>query len=61
MNAYLIAAKANAWEVNQHVGRAIEADRYEREADASGCGAGAVGGEGAQRRPHLLKGLFSAA
>lgn len=61
MNAYLIAAKANAWEVNQHVGRAIAADQSERESEALGCGAGSILGEHGMRRPRLLKGLFRAA
>lgn len=40
MNAYLIAAKANAWEVSQHVGYAIEANQPEYLTDAQGRGAG---------------------
>ena len=40
MNAYLIAAKANAWEVDQHVGHAIVANQPEYEVDALGRGAG---------------------
>lgn len=40
MNAYLIAGKANAWEVNQYVGRAIEAHQPEYITDAQGRGAG---------------------
>lgn len=40
MNAYLIAAKANAWEVNQHVGRAIDATQPEYMIEANGRGIG---------------------
>ncbi len=38
MNAYLIAAKANAWEIDQHVGRAIEANQPEYMIEAVGRG-----------------------
>lgn len=55
MNAYLIVAKANAWEVDQHVGRAIEAGQPEREIEASGCGAGAATVEGRTRFRRMLK------
>ncbi len=40
MNAYLIAAKANAWEVNQHVGRALEAKQPGYMVEAIGRGEG---------------------
>ena len=64
MNAYLIAAKANAWEVDQHVGHAIVANQPEYEVDALGRGAGCnLRTREAQimRRPHLLKSIFRAA
>ena len=54
MNAYLIAAKANAWEVNQQVGRAIEAAQPEREVEAQGCGAGSAAEGKAMRRGRLF-------
>ncbi len=40
MNAYLIAAKANAFELDQHVGRAIDASQPEHMVEAFGCGEG---------------------
>ena len=40
MNAYLIAAKANAWEIGQHVGRAIDAGQPAYVMEAVGHGAG---------------------
>lgn len=40
MNADMIAAKANAWEVDQHVGRAVDAKQPEREREAQGVGEG---------------------
>ena len=63
MNAYLIAAKANAWEVDQHVGHAIVARQPEYEVDALGRGAGTDLKAKARimRRPSLLKGFFRAA
>ena len=63
MNAYLIAAKANAWEVDQHVGRAIEANQPEYEVEALGRGAGCElqAKSKIMRRAHLLKSLFRAA
>lgn len=61
MNAYLIAAKANAWEVDQHVGRAIDASQPEYELEAKGVGAGRREDESTMRRVHWLKGLFAAA
>lgn len=63
MNAYLIAAKANAWEVNQHVGHAIEANQPEYEVEALGRGAGCdlIAKARMMRRPSLLKDLFRAA
>ena len=38
MNAYLIAAKANAWEIDQHVARAIEENQPEYMIEAVGRG-----------------------
>lgn len=61
MNAYLIAAKANAWEVDQHVGRAVDAEDAERELDAVGVGAGSSDDGQTMRRIHWLKDLFHAA
>lgn len=63
MNAYLIAAKANAWEVDQHVGRAIEANQPEYQIDALGRGAGCDLKAKAQimRRSSLLRSFFKAA
>lgn len=63
MNAYLIAAKANAWEVDQHVGRAIEANQPEYRIDALGRGAGCDLKAKAKimSRPSLFKGFFRAA
>lgn len=63
MNAYLIAAKANAWEVDQHVGRAIEANQPEYRIDALGRGAGCDLKAKAKmmHRPSLLKSFFNAA
>ena len=40
MNAYLIAAKANAWEIGQHVGRAIDAGQPAYVMEAVGHGEG---------------------
>lgn len=40
MNAYLIAAKANAWEVEQHVSRAIDADQPAYRIEEIGRGTG---------------------
>lgn len=40
MNAYLIAAKANAWEIDQHVGRAVDAEQPEYIFEAMGHGEG---------------------
>ena len=61
MNAYLIAAKANAWEVDQHVGRAIDAKDAEHELDAVGVGAGSREDGQTMRRIHWLKDLLRAA
>lgn len=40
MNAYLIAAKANAFELDQHVGRALDANQPDYIVEAIGCGEG---------------------
>lgn len=63
MNANLIAAKANAWEVDQHVGRAIEANLPEYQVDALGRGAGCDLKVKAKimSRPRFFKSLFRAA
>ncbi len=63
MNANLIVAKANAWEVNQHVGRAIEANLPDYQVEALGRGAGCDLKAKAQimSRPSLLKSFFHAA
>lgn len=60
MNAYLIAAKANAWEVSQHVGYAIEANQPEYLTDAQGRGAGCDlrMKRKIMARPHLLKDIL---
>lgn len=60
MNAYLIAAKANAWEVSQHVGYAIEAHQPEYLTDAQGRGAGCDlrAKRKIMARPHLLKDIL---
>lgn len=63
MNANLIAAKANAWEINQHVGRAIEANLPDYQVEALGRGAGCDLKAKARimSRPSLLRSLFRAA
>lgn len=38
MNAYLIAAKANAWELDQQVGRALEANLPDHKIESIGRG-----------------------
>ena len=60
MNAHLIAAKANAWEVSQHVGYAIEANQPEYLTDAQGRGAGCDlrMKRKIMTRPHLLKDIL---
>lgn len=60
MNAYLIAAKANAWEINQHVGRAVDAHQPDYLVEASGCGEGFCrqGREDALGRHKGLRGIF---
>lgn len=60
MNAYFIAAKANAWEVSQQVGHAIEAHQPEYLTDAQGRGAGCDmrTKRKVMTRPCLLKDLF---
>lgn len=60
MNAYLIAAKAMAFEVDQHVGRAVDARQSERETEALGFGAGSVNHDKALRRARLFS-MFRAA
>ncbi|NGM16932.1 hypothetical protein [Xiamenia xianingshaonis] len=40
MNAYLIAAKANAYEISTHVGHALDARQSAYEMEALGRGAG---------------------
>ena len=60
VNAYLIAAKANAWEVDQQVGRAIEADQPERVTEALGCGAGSAAEGKGSRRARLFRFLRAA-
>ena len=61
MNAYFIAAKANAWEINQHVGRGVEADQPEYKTEAIGHGAGCWHEDSneASRNHKLFKGFFS--
>lgn len=60
MNAYFIAAKAQAWEVSQQVGHAIEAHQPEYLTDAQGRGAGCDlrTKRKVMTRPNLLKDLF---
>lgn len=62
MNAYLIAAKANAWEINQHVGRGVEAHQPEYMTEAIGQGAGiySEGADSASKIRGFFKGFFSA-
>lgn len=62
MNAYLIAAKANAWEINQHVGRGVEADQPEYMIEAIGQGAGSYheDGDKSLKSHGFFKGFFSA-
>lgn len=61
MNAYLIAAKANAWEIDQHIGRAVEANQPDYMIEAIGCGEGSnpEDRERMIRRDKFLGGLFS--
>ncbi len=60
MNAYLIAAKANAWELDQHVGRAIDANQPNYIIEALGHGVGCYHKDREKMlRPHKgLKSLF---
>lgn len=60
MNAYLIAAKANAWELNQCVGRAIEANQpgYQIEAIGRGEGCCQEDREKMVQAHRMFKGLF---
>ena len=62
MNAYLIAAKANAWELNQHVGRALEANQPGHKIEALGRGEGFFHEDRAKmlRSHRLFGGLFNA-
>lgn len=62
MNAYFIAAQANAWEVSQQVGRAIEARQPEYLTDAQGRGAGCDlrTKRKVMTRPRVFKDLFRA-
>lgn len=61
MNAYLIAAKANAWELNQHVGRAIDAQQPGYMIEANGRGEGFYPEDRQKMLWHHkgLKGFFS--
>lgn len=61
MNAYLIAAKANAWEIDQHVGGAIEANQPDYLIEAIGRGEGSNPEEREKTLGHdkFLGGLFS--
>ncbi len=61
MNAYLIAAKANAWEINQHVGQTIEANQPSHMIEAIGRGEGCSREDREKmiRNHRLFKNFFS--
>ncbi len=59
MNAYYIAAKARAWEVDQHVGRALDPEQPPYKIEAHGCGEGCYEKDRAQiLQNHRLVNFF---